>query len=253
MVRRRGGGALGRPGRRGMEVPVDREKKSAPAEENQNGCDSGSRRTSHGVNESGLAAAGDAELLDLARGGDGDAIGRRAMSVLLERYQERVYLWCLRMVRDHEKALDLAQEVLISAYRRLDTFEERSGFSSWLFAIARNRCLSALRRPSLWRDDEEAIENCADPGPEPDRELEEKLDEEEILALVREHLDPLEQKAIWLRCFEEMPVEEITRLLGLESASGARGLLQRARRKLQAARLGRRSSPPRSRGRDPEA
>jgi DNA-directed RNA polymerase specialized sigma24 family protein len=56
-----------------------------------------------------------------------------------------------------------------------------------------------------------------------------------MLDLVRRHLDPLEREAIWLRCYEGMPVEEITGLLGIDTASGARGILQRARRKLRAA------------------
>jgi RNA polymerase sigma factor (sigma-70 family) len=198
-------------------------------------CDSRPEISSHGVSDRERDAPCDAALLDRARGDPEGAEGRAAASALLERYSDRVYLWCLRMVRDHEQALDLAQEVLIAAYRRLDTYEQRGGFSSWLFAIARNRCLSALRRPSLLRDDEDSLEAHPDPGPWPDRELEEKLDEEEVLALVRSHLDSEEQRAIWLRCFEGIPIEEITRLLGLESASGARGLLQRARRKLRTA------------------
>ena len=154
--------------------------------------------------------------------------------MLLERYQDRVYLWCFRMVREREQACDLAQEVLLSAYRKLDTFEGRSEFASWLFVIARNRCLSALRRPSIFEDESELPEPV-DPAAGPDRQLQESLDERELLDLVREHLDPIEQDVLWLRCFERVPVDEITRILRITSASGARGLLQRARRKLRAA------------------
>jgi len=45
----------------------------------------------------------------------------------------------------------------------------------------------------------------------------------------------MEQKAIWLRCFERLPIDEITGMLGIEAKSGARGMLQTARRKLKAA------------------
>ena len=54
-------------------------------------------------------------------------------------------------------------------------------------------------------------------------------------ALLRDHLSPLEQEAIWLRCFEGLPVPEVTRLLGLTHASGARSVLQSAREKLRTA------------------
>lgn len=176
----------------------------------------------------------DRELIRRAREGPEAGERRRAASLLLERYQDRVYLWCFRMVREHEQALDVAQEVLVSAYRKLGSFEGRSEFSSWLFVIARNRCLSALRRPSIFEEDGAAPE-AVDPAVLPDRRLEEDLDEEAFLDLVRGHLDPLEREALWLRCFERVPIEELTPMLRLESASGARGLLQRARRKLRAA------------------
>jgi RNA polymerase sigma factor (sigma-70 family) len=74
-----------------------------------------------------------------------------------------------------------------------------------------------------------------DPGLRPDELLESKLDEENVLELIRNHLDPLEREALWLRCYEGLPVEEITRLLRIEASTGARSILQRARRKLRAA------------------
>lgn len=161
--------------------------------------------------------------------------GRKAASALLGRYRERVYIWCLRYTRDHEQALDMAQEVLISAYRNLDSFGGRSQFGSWIFSIARNRCLSEMRRPALLVDEESDPDDRASGSSAPDEELEDRLAEEELLELIRRCLDPVEQQALWLRCFEKMPVDEISKVLGVEEASGARGVLQRARRKLRAA------------------
>jgi DNA-directed RNA polymerase specialized sigma24 family protein len=66
--------------------------------------------------------------------------------------------------------------------------------------------------------------------------------EDEIDSLMREALSPLEQEAIWLRCFEGLPVPEVTRLLGLTHRSGARSVLQSAREKLRAALARRRGS-----------
>ncbi len=159
---------------------------------------------------------------------------REAASALLGRYRERVYRWCYGRVKDHEQALDLAQDVLLNAYRGLEGFDDRARFSSWLFSIARNRCLNALRRPPLFEEGLE-IERFPDRQIGQDQQLSERQDEERLLALIQEHLPPLDRQVLWLRCFEKVPVDGITRMLGIEEASGARAVLQRARRRLRAA------------------
>ncbi|UCF06040.1 MAG: sigma-70 family RNA polymerase sigma factor [bacterium] len=159
--------------------------------------------------------------------------GRAAGAELLGRYQRAVYLWCYRYVRDHERALDMSQEVLLRAWRALDSFGGKSKFSTWLFAIARNRCLNEMHRVSLFEEGEADFDTVQAPNPDPVRRLEEREYEERIYTLIRTTLEPEEQRAIWLRCFERMPIDEITWVLGIESASGARGLLQKARRKLR--------------------
>jgi RNA polymerase sigma-70 factor (ECF subfamily) len=188
---------------------------------------------------SGASERPDAVLAALAGRNPGSGEGREAASELLGRYRTLVYRWCFRYVRNHEQALDLAQEVLLCAYRRLGAFEGRSCFSSWLFAIARNRCLSAVRRPPLLQDEESDPDRMADPRPGADETLEAQSEEEEILRLMRRHLSLVEQKAFYLRCFERLPVEDITRLLEIEGATGARGVLQSARRKLRGVVAGR--------------
>lgn len=177
----------------------------------------------------------DLDLLGRAVADPNSQAGRHAASELLGRYRKRVYVWCLRYTHDHDQALDLAQEVLISAYRNLDSFGGRSQFGSWIFSITRNRCLSELRRPSLLVDEDSDPDDRASGSAAPDQALEDRLAEEELLELIQRRLDPVEQQALWLRCFEKMPVDEITDLLAITEASGARGILQRARRKLRAA------------------
>ena len=170
--------------------------------------------------------------------------GQRAVATLLDRYRDRVYAWCWRHVRERELALDLAQDVLIAAYRNLTGFGERARFSSWLFAIARNRCLSERRRQRPPLQDDEVLALVADERPGPDRALEESLDEQHLLAAIRRHLTPLEQDALWLRVHEQLPVDEITQLLDIQEQSGARAVLQRARRRLRAALAGDPAKPP---------
>jgi RNA polymerase sigma-70 factor (ECF subfamily) len=177
----------------------------------------------------------DMELVDLARTGGVSDGGTTAASELFGRYQRSVYLWCFRYVNDHEKALDLSQDVFLRALQGLESFAGRSRFSSWLFSITRNHCLNEVQRVDLLRD-EGPDPDCI-PGREtgPDREFEQREGEERILHLLRATLEPREQKAIWLRCYERLPIDDITKILSIDTSSGARGMLQTARRKLRAA------------------
>lgn len=177
----------------------------------------------------------DEELVRLVvQAAPGDA-SRQAAETLFGRYLERVFAWCHRHVRDRDRALDLAQEVLTSAWRALDRFDGRVPFGGWLYVIARNRCYRALRPVSWWRDEDVVLEEVAAGEPGPAERMAERETADRLLELVRSELDPVEQDALWLRCYERLPVEEITRILKLTSASGARGVLQGARRKLRAA------------------
>ncbi len=165
---------------------------------------------------------------------DGNS-GQHAVTLLLERYRKQVLMWCGRFTRDRENALDLAQEVLLRAYRNLGTYSEQEKFSAWLFIITRNFCLSELRRKKMALAEAGILDFLADPGQGPEEILEEKMVEEDFRFLVCKTLTDQERDAIWMRCFEAMPVDAITHQLGISEISGARSVLQKARRKLRRA------------------
>lgn len=177
----------------------------------------------------------DDELLARFRADPEGETGRRAAGLLLARYRGRVYAWALRLVREHEDALDVAQIVMLKAWRSLPGFDGRSAFASWLFAMTRNECLTALRPRSLKRDPDADPEWFLVDDDDPGRLFENAEEEKAMEALVRETLNPLEQQAIWLRCFERLSVGDVTRILGLTHVSGARSVLQSAREKLRRA------------------
>jgi RNA polymerase sigma-70 factor (ECF subfamily) len=182
-----------------------------------------------------LEKRADEALLEAARNSPGSGPAREAASELFARYRRRVYNWCFRYLRDHERALDMAQEVLMNAYRNLDSFRGDSAFSSWLYSIARNRCFNEQRRPAILYEGDVELDGLVGPQADPAEILARKMDEEAVLDLVRDHLEPQEQEVLWLRCFERMPIDAITDVLRIDQASGARGILQRARRRLRAA------------------
>jgi len=179
------------------------------------------------------AGTPDRELVERAKAHPASAAGREAAGELLRRYRRPVYVWCFRYVGEHERALDMAQDVLLAAYERLGEFEGRAAFSSWLFVITRNRCLNEKRNDHRREDIEP--DSIVDESTAFDERLESEMQGQRLLDLAAQVLDDEERKALWLRYSELMPVDEITTVLQLDHKSGARALLQRARRKLRAA------------------
>lgn len=177
----------------------------------------------------------DEALAGRYRDDPGGAGGRAAARELFERYRTRVFLWCARRVGNQEEAMDLAQDVLVSAFRALGSFEGRSKYSTWIFTIARNRCFRAMRPVALLRDDSVEVDAIPADDSDPLERLARGQGEDRLLELLRESLEPREQQALWLRCVDRLSVDEVTRRLGIAGASGARSVLQGARRKLRAA------------------
>jgi RNA polymerase sigma-70 factor (TIGR02960 family) len=79
-------------------------------------------------------------LLARARTGDGDAFRE-----LVDPYRRELHVHCYRILGSVQDAEDLLQEILLAAWRGLDRFEGRASVRSWLYRIATNRCLNALR------------------------------------------------------------------------------------------------------------
>jgi RNA polymerase sigma-70 factor (ECF subfamily) len=81
-----------------------------------------------------------ATTLALARAGDEDAFRE-----LTDPHRHELLVHCYRILGSVQDAEDTLQETLLAAWRGLDTFEERSSVRAWLYKIATNRCLNALR------------------------------------------------------------------------------------------------------------
>lgn len=173
---------------------------------------------------------------ELVRSACAGGVGsREAAAELLGRWQGPVYAWCRRFARDPDRALDLSQDVLLAVYRSLGSFQFRAPFGAWVFTITRHRCIRAMRPVALTRDEGADADELPAVAAGPEESAERRIEEERVLEVIREALDPLEQQVLWLRCFERVPVEELTQLLNVPGSTGARGLLQTARRKLRAA------------------
>jgi RNA polymerase sigma-70 factor (ECF subfamily) len=99
-----------------------------------------------------------AELLDLARGGDGEAFRR-----LVEPYERELQVHCYRMLGSAHDAEDALQEALLAAWQGLGGFEGRASVRTWLYRIATTRCLNARR--SARRRQPTALPGATPPEP----------------------------------------------------------------------------------------
>jgi RNA polymerase sigma-70 factor, ECF subfamily len=183
----------------------------------------------------GHGATSDERLVDLFRGDPHGREGRAALEALAARWRTRVYLWALRLLRERELALDVAHDCFVQMLGALDRYENRGRFGAWLFSIVHNRCLHELRRRRPVATEDETLERLGGSAPGADQEAEERIELDHVLELMNRVLEPDERLALWLRAQEGTRVDELTRVLGLENATGARALLQTARRKLRAA------------------
>lgn len=155
----------------------------------------------------------------------------RGVDALFAAAQGRVYVACVRIVGDPERARDLAQEALLTGFRNLGSFRGEGRLSTWLYGIAKGLALNAVRRRGEVLS-EDGVLDADDPGLSALAALR-REEREALVHAAAATLDPLAREAVHLRYVEEVPVDRITELLGLTDASGARGLLQRCRRHLQ--------------------
>ena len=155
---------------------------------------------------------------------------------LFRRHYQRVARWSYRFTGNREGAADLAQDVFLKAHRHLASFRGTSRFSTWLYTITRNEAMNRIQRAAPPMDNDEVLADVASLDLSPDdltvRDEQGRLLHEFLTAT----LDPLERQVFTLHYGDEMPIDAITRLLGLENASGAKAYIVSARRKLAKAK-----------------
>jgi RNA polymerase sigma-70 factor (ECF subfamily) len=181
-----------------------------------------------------MEALSDEELVGRYRG----ASGRRReefLNQLFERHHTRVAAWCYRMTGDVDSASDLAQEVFLKAFQNLDSYRGQSKFTTWLYSIARNHCMDALRSRAAapFLAGEGALERVEDVRAGALLSSMERHESDETFRqLMRETLDEIEAKVMTMHYVHELPLDAVTRTLNLTNASGAKAYVVSARRKL---------------------
>jgi RNA polymerase sigma-70 factor (ECF subfamily) len=159
----------------------------------------------------------------------------RLCTELFRRYSKKIYLWSFGYTHEVEEALDLSQEIFAGIFRNIRSFSGRSRFSTWVYRLTRNHCLGELsKRRVRWRDRllsfDEGIGAEASEA-EAFSRVDAIEDLERILDAAREYISMDELEAFVLHYREGLTVNEIAKIIGCANATGARTLIQNARRK----------------------
>jgi len=161
--------------------------------------------------------------------------GRHSPEALFRLHHKKVVTWCLRFTGDKEEANDLAQAIFLKAFRQLDSFRGESKISTWLYSITRSECMNYLKARSTRPApvEEEVLGSVPDAGAlSPLQMLERARSGPLVQSLLDKALDETEKRVFTLHYGEDMPLDVITRLLGLTNRSGAKAFIVSSRRKI---------------------
>jgi len=182
-----------------------------------------------------LDAERDADLAVAARQGSGDAC-----TLLVRRFERPVYNLIARLVQDPGRAEELAQDTFLKMFRALGQYDPSLRFSSWLFRIAHNTAVDALRQRQVPlaapRADEDGepidllatLPDLAQDSPEAGAMRRQMA---QVLDRAIDTLRPEYRAVVVLRHHEELEYEEIAEVMGLPLGT-VKTYLHRARRQL---------------------
>jgi RNA polymerase sigma-70 factor, ECF subfamily len=182
-----------------------------------------------------MANPTDRELVDKAKGGDSQSFG-----VLVRRYQRRIFRLAFHLVRTGAEAEDVTQETFVRAYQALDRFDGRSEPFTWLYRIAVNLSLNALRARKASRDstpsDDPRIEALLlETRPSHGRDPAAASQQRQLAAALIDGIDALSdtlRTTLILVCIDGLPHDEASKVLGCPEGTVA-WRVHEARRKLR--------------------
>jgi RNA polymerase sigma-70 factor (ECF subfamily) len=171
----------------------------------------------------------DRQLLEMYRAGEAD----KMFNEMVRRYHSRIYWAARRMVKNHEDADDIAQEVFVRAYTALDNFRGDSNIYTWLYRIAINLSINYLRKKRVRK-----LMDISDylPFLSNDADQDRGVIREENLSLVEQAIEtlPEKQRAVFImRYYDELPYEQISAILGT-SVGGLKANFHHAVKKVAA-------------------
>lgn len=170
----------------------------------------------------------DQQLISKTLQGDTSAFGE-----LVVRYQDFIYTIVVRMVKVREEAEEIAQDTFVKAFERLNSFEGKSKFSSWLYSIAYRTALDSLRKHKKFQH-HVPVEALHDEAISAIENALQKLVEKERSELIKHcimQLSETDAAIVTFYYYEDLSVKEISKITG-DSQDNIKIKLYRSRKKL---------------------
>lgn len=142
---------------------------------------------------------------------------RPAFQLLVERYQHFVFTIAFKILRSREEAEEVAQDVFVKVYKTLQSYEQKSKFSTWLYTVTYRTAIDTARKKQRWTDsmDEESnFLQIEDQGDNPLQEVQQNDLQNQIQAAIN-RLRPDDAALITLFYLNEKPIKEISEITGL--------------------------------------
>lgn len=156
---------------------------------------------------------------------------RERFNELYALYDRRVFAYCVYVTSDRDTASDVYQEVFVKAYKAMHTLKDPEKQANWLFRIARNECLNALK--SRQRDEKRSVDVDHVHGQLRHEIQPEQSDEIAHLRSAIAQLPHDYREALLLAEFEGFSLKEIAQMTGT-SLSNVKVRIHRAKVKLHA-------------------
>ena len=157
---------------------------------------------------------------------------RLAFNSIVIKYRQPIYKYCYQILKNKDEAEDATQEVFLRAYTKLDTYDDRHKFSTWLYSIAFHYCIDRLRKRQFqlisW-DGMAAWQHLPDQNsPQPECAVIETETIQDVQELLNT-LSPEHRQAVFLKYWQCMSYQEIAETLNT-TVSAVKSRLFRARR-----------------------
>lgn len=158
----------------------------------------------------------------------------QSLGILYSRYYNKVYHKCLSFVRNQDDAFDLAQDILMKAFSNIESFKGTSKFSTWLYSITQNHCISHISnsKKECRINSDSAYQFITDYNDED--EFDQRYHREELELKLNEFLDQLpnyDRRMLELKYRNNYTVKDLQIEFNL-SASAVKMRLLRARQKM---------------------